>query len=97
MLVYEKAEKKPLKIICPEETVKLIKAQPEQMIKKVSAVTDRGAKQALSCDGTAIPRDNIKGEEEEEKKEGEVAKVDAQPEDGGDEDRKDTDVQMKSA
>ena len=42
MLVYEKAEKKPLKVICPEETVKLIKAQPESMIEKVCAVTYRG-------------------------------------------------------
>ena len=74
MLVYEKAEKKPLKVICPEETVKLIKAQPESVIEKVSAVTYKGAQNALSCDGTAIPRDNKL--EEEEKKEGEVEMAD---------------------
>ena len=32
MLVYEKAEKRPLKVVCSEEDLKLISAQPPSII-----------------------------------------------------------------
>ena len=32
MLIYEKAEKKPMKIVCPEKAVRLIKEQPKELI-----------------------------------------------------------------
>lgn len=57
MLVYEKAEKKPLKVICSDEHLNLIKKQPLSMIEKLEEEA------ALSCDGTAIRRDS-KPEEE---------------------------------
>lgn len=66
MLVYEKTQKKPLKVVCPEETINLIQSQSEQMINRVSAITNTSAKQALSCDGTAISRDVVHEKEKEE-------------------------------
>ena len=32
MLIYEKAEKKPMKVVCPEKAVRLIKEQPKELI-----------------------------------------------------------------
>ena len=57
MLVYEKAQKRPLKVVCSEEDLKLISAQPPSIIQKLDDLTKQGSKTALSCDGTAIPRD----------------------------------------
>lgn len=51
MLVYEKAEKKPLKVVCSDEHLNLIKTLPLSIIEKLEEEA------ALSCDGTAIRRD----------------------------------------
>ena len=51
MLVYEKAKKKPLKIVCSDVHLDYIKAQPRSVISKLKKEA------ALSCDSTAIPRD----------------------------------------
>ena len=64
MLVYEKAKKEPLSIVCKEEDVKLIKSQPRAVIDKLSQKlqtkqTENEEKgEPLSCDGTAMSRDN---------------------------------------
>ena len=65
MLIYEKAEKKPLKLICSPENINLIKAQPRSVIQKFDQmITKNKTTDNLSCDGTAIPRDtNINDEE----------------------------------
>ena len=68
MLVYEKAKKKPLKIVCSEDNINLIKSQPRSVIQKVNKLT-QGENSALSCDGTAIPRD-IDDKEEIKQEEG---------------------------
>ena len=68
MLVYEKAKKKPLKIVCSEDNINLIKSQPRSVIQKVNKLT-QGESSALSCDGTAIPRD-IDDKEEIKQEEG---------------------------
>jgi len=54
MLVYEKAVKNPLQIVCSEETLSLIKGQSREVIQRAS---DYANPRPLSCDGTAIPRD----------------------------------------
>lgn len=36
MLIYEKAEKKPLKFVCSKENFDLIKAQPQAVIDAVT-------------------------------------------------------------
>ena len=58
ILIYEKAEKKPLKIICSPENVSLIKAQPRSVISKLDEMLIGSKQAALSCDGTAIPRED---------------------------------------
>ena len=77
MLVYEKAEKKPLKVVCSEENINFIKSQPASLIDRLKTET------ALSCDGTAIRRDYNKinsassQQLEEEKKSESVNAVDS--------------------
>ena len=64
MLVYEKAKKEPLGIVCKEEDVKLIKSQPRAVIDKLSQrlqtkqTENKEKGEPLSCDGTAMSRDN---------------------------------------
>ena len=58
MLVYEKAKKKPLKLVCSPDNVNLIKTQPKAVIDRINRMTAGSpATTNLSCDGTAIFRD----------------------------------------
>jgi len=64
MLIYEKAEKKPLKLVCSDQNLELIKSQPRSVIERLTEMTNGNSQAppttALSCDGTAIPREEEK-------------------------------------
>ena len=55
MLIYEKAIKRPLKVVCKDEDVKLIQQLPESLVPKLRDPHNISA--ALSCEGTAITRE----------------------------------------
>ena len=55
MLIYEKAIKRPLKVVCKDEDIQLIQQLPESLIPKLRDPHQISA--ALSCEGTAITRE----------------------------------------
>ena len=55
MLIYEKAIKRPLKVVCKEEDIELIRQLPESLVPKLR--DPHQISSALSCEGTAIPRE----------------------------------------
>ena len=55
MLIYEKAIKRPLKVVCKEEEIEMIQQLPESLIPKLRDPCQIST--ALSCEGTAITRE----------------------------------------
>ena len=55
MLIYEKAIKRPLKVVCKEEDIELIQQLPESLLPKLR--DPHQISTALSCEGTAITRE----------------------------------------
>ena len=55
MLIYEKAVKRPLKVVCKDEDIQLIQQLPESLVPKLRDPHQISA--ALSCEGTAISRE----------------------------------------
>ncbi len=55
MLIYEKAIKRPLKIVCKDEEIELIQQLPKSLIPKLR--DPQAISTALNCEGTAITRE----------------------------------------
>ena len=54
MLIYEKAIKQPLKIVCDDEVIRKIQDLPENLLSRLDCQLN-----SLACDSTAISRGNV--------------------------------------
>lgn len=56
MLIYEKAIKQPLKIVCDDEIIQKIQGLPENVLNRLDCQSN-----SLACDSTAISRGSVSG------------------------------------